>query len=70
MAMPKTAVDKYYLFMFRQDNIGIAWKIFTMKAKTVAHLVQERADDFFGLCIFALDVGHDLAAFFFCKDVH
>ena len=70
MAMPNTSVDEYNLFMFWKDDVGIAGKIFAVQAKTITHLVQEGANDFFGFCVLALGFGHDLAALFFCKDVH
>jgi hypothetical protein len=70
VAVPKTAVNEYYLFMFRENYIRVAGQVAAMEAKAVAHLMQKRSDDFLGFCILTFDFRHYLAAFFFREDIH
>jgi hypothetical protein len=48
MPMPETTVNENHRFVFRQNNIGSAWEIFSMQAEAKSHFVQERADAEFG----------------------
>lgn len=56
--MPEAAVDEDDGFVFGEDDVGFAGKVFDMEAEAVAHLVEEGTNEHLGLGAFAFDPGH------------
>ncbi len=70
MSMPEAAVDENDGFIFGQDDVGLPWQFFVLRAidgKAVASLLNQGAHDQLGLGVFTLDLSHVPAAFFRCQ---
>ena len=67
--MPKTAVNEDDFPVPRQHYIWIARKITLVKAKAIAHLVQETPDDLFRFSVLALYTSHYFASLFGAKSI-
>jgi len=70
MAMPETAIYKYYGFVFGEYYIGFAGEVFNMEAVSETLRMEETAHEHFRLCVFAFDAAHVVAAGSFAVDVH
>jgi hypothetical protein len=56
--VPEAAVNKNDGFVFGQDNVGAAGQFAVVQPEPVTHLVQEGADDEFGLGVAGTDSAH------------
>lgn len=66
VTMPETPMNEDCDFVSWQHDIGHAGQVFAMQAKPVAHSVEKRTYDNFGLCVLAADPGHVPAAVLGC----
>ena len=58
MPVPEAAMNKNDGFIFRQDDVRFAGKVFHIFSKPVARAVQHGADKNFRFRIFALNLPH------------
>lgn len=69
MSVPKAPVDENDQIMPRHHNIRFSREPFIMKTESKTHAVQQFPDYKFWLGVAPFDFGHDIATFFFGKDV-
>jgi len=62
MPVPEAAVDEDDRTPPRKNDVGFAWQITAVDAKPESPLVQQAADQLFGLRVAATDPGHHAAA--------
>ena len=63
-------MDKDDRLVHRQNDIRFAGKIFAVKPESVAHIVKERADNYFRFCIAGLNPAHIPASMFSGNPIH
>lgn len=64
--VPEAAVDEDDLFEAGKHHIGLAGQVFAMQAEAVAHAMDYRTNQHFGLGILPLDLGHTISTLRFC----
>jgi len=62
VAVPEAAVDKDRGLVPGKDDVGFAGEVSSVKAKPIAHTMQQRANSTFRFCVTRLDAGHNFRA--------
>ena len=69
MAVPETTVNENGRAVFAQSDVGLAWQMLDIHAVTESFGKQIFPHHHLGLCVFAFDLLHDVAALFGCENV-
>jgi len=70
MPVPEASVDEYCGFVFRQDDVRLAWQVAAIHAKPESHAVQKAAHDQFRLRVLRANPGHVPASLLRCQLVN
>lgn len=70
MSVPETPMNKHNYFVFREDDIGPAGKVFNVKTEAKATAVQSTAQQHFRLRILSPDTPHIQLTLCGGQDIH
>lgn len=70
MPVPEAAVNENDGFVFGQNNVGFAGKVFNMQPVPEALCEKKFPDQHFGLGVFALNAAHVVTPYFWFMHIH